>query len=105
MNRTTERRGSDGRSRSRAAVKVDTANPRAWEKCPGVVRGIIGVVEGHAIVIDVIVAVSESAKERFGLSQADSIGIHGESSWGHFRHFAEVTGRRYEILNKDWRDF
>src|SRR5258708_137929 len=101
MNGTTEGRGSDSRSRPRAAVKVDAADPRAWEKCPGMVRGIIGVVEGHAIVVDVIVAVCESTEECFSLSQADSIGIHGESSWGHFRHFAEVIGWRDEILNKD----
>jgi hypothetical protein len=67
-------------------------------------RGAVGVVEGDAVEVDVVVAVGEAAEEGFGLAQAYAVTRGSEGVGRHVDDFAVVGDGRGEILNEGRRD-
>ena len=63
-------------------------------------RGAIGVIEGDAVEVDVVVAVREAAEVGLGLAEADAVtgGRNGVGS--HVDDFAVVGDGRGEVLNE-----
>ncbi len=82
--------GPDGGGGAGAAVEVDAADPRGGKEGPGVVGGGVGVLEGDAVEVDVVVPVGEAAEVGFGVAEADAVGVDGEGSGGHLEDFGEV---------------
>jgi len=94
-----EGRGPDGGCGAGGAVEVDAAEELRGEEGPGVVGGRVGVVEGDAVEVDVVVAIGEAAEVGGGLTEADAVAVGGEGAGGHFDGFAEVSDGRHEVLD------
>ena len=92
-------RGSDGGRGSGRAVEVDAAQPLRGEEGPGVVGGSVGVVEGDAVEVDVVVAVGKAAEVGLGLAEADAVAVGGEGAGGHLDGFAVVGDWRHEVCD------
>ncbi len=73
---------ADGGCEAGAAVEVYAANPEAGEEDPGVMGGIVAVVEGDAVPGDVEVAVLEAAEVDGALAEADAVGVVADGAGG-----------------------
>jgi hypothetical protein len=84
----------------RGAVEVDAAEPLRREEGPGVVGRRVGVVEGDAVEVDVVVAVGEAAEVGLGLAEAGAVAVGGEGAGGHLDGLAVVGQRRGEVVDE-----
>src|SRR5882757_2476064 len=96
--------GPNGRSSTGTAVEVDAAEKLRGEEGPGMVRRRVGVVEGNAVEVDVIVAVREAAKISFRLAETDAVTVEGKGSRGHLYRLAVVGNWRSKVLDKGLAD-
>ena len=99
MDGAAEGGGADGGGRAWAAIEVDAADPLSGKESPGVVGGGVGVVEGNAIEVDVVIAVRESAEIGLRLPETDAIAAGGECAGDDLDDLAEVGDRRGEVLD------
>ena len=100
MDGAAEGRGPDGGGGAGAAVEIDAADGLCGEEGPGVMRGGVGVVEGNAVEVDVVVAVGEAAEVGLGLAEADAVAGGGEGGGRHLDDFAVVGDGRGEVLDE-----
>ena len=73
MDGAAEIGGSNVRSGSGAAVEVDVTDGGRGDVGPGVVAGIVGVVEGHSVPGHGVVVINKAAEEDLGLAVADTV--------------------------------
>src|SRR5579875_2770404 len=104
MNAAAEGCGSDGGGGSGATVEVDAADGLDGEEGPGVVGGCVGVVEGYAIEVDVVIAVREAAEVGLGLTEPDAITGERKGGRRHLDKFAVVGDRRGEGVDEGLGD-
>src|SRR5580704_16131708 len=100
MNGTAEGRGPDGGRRAGRAVKVDAADGLGREECPRVMGWGVGVIEGDAVEVDVVVPVGEATEVSLGLAEADAVTGGGEGVRRHVDDFSVVCDWRGEVLNE-----
>src|ERR1700680_4990019 len=105
MDGAAEGRGAGSGSRSRAAVKVHAADPGGGKECPGMVGRVVGIVKRHAIVVNIVIAVRESAKKGFAVAKPYAVGIYAEGSGRHLQQLAKIRDRGSKILDEHGRDF
>ena len=99
MDGAAEGRGPNGGGSAGAAVEVDSADPLRGEEGPGVVAGGVGVVEGDAVEVDVVLAVREATEVGGALAEADSVGVGGVGAGDHLGELAVVGDGRGVVLN------
>src|ERR1039458_3796829 len=94
MHRAGEVGGTYIGSRTGAAIEVHIADGRRRNVGPGVVRGIVRVLEGNAIPGDGEVAVLETPEPGLGLPVADAVGAIADRARSCLGDVAEVGHRR-----------
>ena len=99
MDGSAEGRGADGGCGAGAAVEVDAADPLRGEEGPGVMGGAVGVVEGDAVKVNVVIAVLKAAEVGLALTQAHAVGAGGKGAGNDLDDFAEVGDGRGEVLD------
>src|SRR5258705_3085353 len=75
--------GSNCRGGAWTAVEVDAAEELRREKRPRVMRGGVGVVEGDAVEVDVVVAIGKATEIGAGLAKPDAIAVEGKGPGCH----------------------
>src|ERR1700733_62720 len=60
----------------------------------------VGVVEGVAVEVEVVVAGGEAAEDGLGLAEADTVTGGGEGAGRHIDYFSVIGDGRSEVLNE-----
>ena len=94
VNGAAEVGGGDIGGGAGAAVEVHMADGRGGNVSPGVVAGIVRVVEGHAVPGHGVVVVDEAAEVDLGLAVADTVGGVADGAGGSLDDVRKVGYRR-----------
>ena len=94
MNGAAEVGGADVGGGAGAAIEVHMADGRGRNVSPGVVAGVVRVVEGHAVPGHGVVVVDEAAEEDLGLAVADAVGGVADGAGSGLDDVGEVGYRR-----------
>src|SRR5271156_1816642 len=91
---------ADVRRGAGAAVEIDAADRLPRKEYPGVVGGVVGVLERNAVVRDGIFAVDKTAECGVALPQSDAVGADAEGTWNDLHEFRKVGNRRCEVVDE-----